>query len=161
MALGTLLSLASNKKAWGLVWVFLKQPWYFIPTFLATYHSVRLSDKHFGKAHHTNSPANAFRHALWNYLIAKKAYWWHRNPDDALAWAKKITDYHERMMPNEALAQAMDLHNNAVGREIFRADTHQNTNIVSLLLEKSKHSLWIASLEAIPEDRTTLVHIEA
>ena len=37
-----------------------------------------------------------------------------------ISWTKEITDWHEDFSPNLALARAMDLHNNYIGRELFQ-----------------------------------------
>lgn len=161
MALGTILSLVKNKKAWGLALIFIRQPWYFVPTFWATYTCIRISDTYFGGEHHTNAPANAFRHALWNFLIAKHVFWWNRNLNKSVAWAKKITDYHEEMMPNTHLAKAMDLHNNTIGRRCFRDYKNLSTSdLVMLLLKKTKNAKKVKTINDIAQLNNVLVFIE-
>ena len=51
------LSMANLNKVW--------------PTWKATNRSVAVATELYGKSHHKNTPANAFRHALWSYLIAQ------------------------------------------------------------------------------------------
>ncbi len=51
----------------------------------------------------------AFRHAYWNALMTQ------RFGED---WAEKFTTAHERLPDNYASSEAMDLHNNEVGRSI-------------------------------------------
>ena len=97
------------------------------PTISATTVCMKIANKKFPKLHHLHNPANAFRHALWNALIAHKAQKWNGDTQKALSWAEKITNWHEDFSPNEALARAMDLHNNKVGRSIFNnLKTKQN-----------------------------------
>jgi len=88
------------------------------PTIKATRECVRISTAHYGKLHHKNGPANAFRHALWNFMIAR-ACRRYSGEQRALSWAGKITHWHEDSFPNGKLARAMDLHNNAVGRDLL------------------------------------------
>src|SRR5690606_39389481 len=104
----------------------LGHPLFLWPTIRATRECVRVSTEHYGRLHHKNGPANAFRHALWNYMIAEAC-----SPDGvreerAIAWAEKITRWHEDAFPNPDLARNMDLHNNAIGREIWRAGQEQD-----------------------------------
>ncbi|WP_119727659.1 DUF6973 domain-containing protein [Thermomonospora amylolytica] len=54
---------------------------------------------------------DAFRHAYWNALLA-------RDLDDQ--WVEKYTIAHERIPDNPGVREAMDLHNNEVGRQIAR-----------------------------------------
>ncbi len=68
-----------------------------------------------------NSEGDAFRHALWNALIAK-----HNGPSfnkvsKAVAWAKEFTDTHEKYGQKSILAleTPMDYHNNEFGRDYF------------------------------------------
>src|SRR5690606_22157464 len=79
---------------------------------------VCISTAHYGKLHHKNGPANAFRHALWNFMIVR-ACRRYSGEQRALSWAGKITHWHEDSFPNGKLARAMDLHNNAVGRDLL------------------------------------------
>ena len=77
-----------------LVW-FLKHPFFMSATVLATYQTFRISQKHFPNIHWKHNKANAFRHALWNVLIAKKSSVFSKNNEKILDWTKTITDWHE------------------------------------------------------------------
>jgi hypothetical protein len=114
-----LLRKVDFKNILKVIFIGLKYPLFIIPTVKATRKCIAQATKHYGKLHHKNGPANAFRHAYWNYLIAKKCSPWTRNRNRALLWAKEITDWHEGAFPNDKLAKKMDFHNNAVGRFIF------------------------------------------
>ncbi len=89
------------------------------PTYRATKECMQISTKHFGRKHYQNGQANAFRHALWNILIAKKCITLNQSIDKVLAWTKKITDWHEKAFFSNELPMNMDYHNNAVGRIVF------------------------------------------
>src|SRR5690606_15217651 len=99
--------------------IFLKNPKFFIPTLKATLETIKFCDFKFGDQHHFDNPTNAFRHAYWNYLICEKCVKLAGSPTEVAQWAKKITDLHEKLSPNDILAREMDLHNNRVGREVF------------------------------------------
>jgi hypothetical protein len=60
-----------------------------------------------------NGPADAFRHCYWSALLARDI-----GPDNA----KTFTDAHEAYGANPAGEKAMDLHNNAAGIAIGRAN---------------------------------------
>ncbi|MEZ4809978.1 MAG: hypothetical protein R2819_06425 [Allomuricauda sp.] len=121
---------------------------------------MKISTDHYGRLHHKNGPANAFRHALWNCLIAKRCYVWQKNPQKAVSWAKKITDWHENAFPNRELARKMDLHNNAVGRIIFEDNIGKTENeIVEMLNKMARHSIKIDAHSNMTELKNQLVHI--
>ncbi len=145
---------------WGLLKLFLVHPIYGFPTLSATKKCIQLANSHYGKLHHKDNLANAFRHALWSYLLAKKAYQWKKNKIKAKAWAKIITDYHEDIMPNPPLMRAMDSHNNAIGIELFK--THSNfttSEIVTHLKTMTKEAKKITKPSDIALYKTKLVYI--
>ncbi len=99
----------------------LRRPLLVYPTWKATKQTLEICDSIYGKAHHKNGKANAFRHALWNVLICQKTLKITKNKDKSAFWAQKVTHLHEKLTKNEILDTAMDLHNNAVGdRTVFR-----------------------------------------
>ena len=65
------------------------------PTYKATKDCMKLSTEHFGRKHYQNGRGNAFRHALWNVLIAKYCHPVAASLERAVEWTKKITDWHE------------------------------------------------------------------
>lgn len=149
---GRLLSLT------GLV---LTRPLFALPTLEATRRCMAICDERFGKKHRLNGPANAFRHALWNVLIALHCSRWSSKLEDLLDWTKRITDWHEDTFPNPASDRAMDLHNNRVGRELFRSqpglDAHAYVELILVLKEQAVQLTG----STIPEHcAETLVYIE-
>lgn len=135
--------------------------WFIWPTIRATKQAVSIATKHFGGSHHKNTPANAFRHALWNYLIASKCSKWSKNDRKIQTWTKKISDLHELLLPGNELADAMDLHNNAVGLHVYTTNkTLAEEAGVSLLLTMADHSIKITSIEEVSEaPEGQLIHI--
>ncbi len=149
-----------TKKIWEVFLLGIQHPLFVLPTLFATKKCLRLSTKLYGRTHYQNGPANAFRHALWNYLIAKRCLYWRSNTQKVLLWAQKITDWHEEAFPNRSLARAMDLHNNAVGRYIFSEHLSASCEkIVELLMELTKESILITSEKEIDPNQMRLVHI--
>ena len=155
------LKLINKGNAWSFILLFIRHPLNLIPTFLATYQCVELSNEHYGTLHHRNNQTNAFRHALWNYLIAKKCSRWRRNKRKAIRFAEKITDWHEEFSPNAPLEKEMDLHNNHIGRKLFIQENEESVEkFVEFLKERVENSQLIVSVEDIKEHSNSLVHIE-
>ncbi len=78
-----------------------------------------------------------------------------------MAWAQIITDKHEELSPNEPLAKAMDLHNNAEGRNLFEQfDFESIEEIMEVLKEKLKTSKKIESVSEIDNFNNELIYIK-
>ncbi len=118
------------------VW-FLKHPLFMFATFRATVNTLRIAQKEFPDIHNLHNKANAFRHAIWNILIAQECLKFTKDVDKVLAWTKRITDWHEEFSPNEKMAKLMDLHNNALGRKNFLVlkDKSKNEIVDNLILK--------------------------
>lgn len=126
---------------------FLKHPPFMFGTIIATAETFRISQLHFPYIHGYHNKANAFRHALWNILIAKNCMWFTSNLDASLRWTKRITDWHEDFSPNEGLARAMDLHNNGIGRDFYKENKSiKSKELISLLLKELDHSVKISQI---------------
>ena len=132
-----------------------------MPTWKATKKSVAYASRYYGKTHRENTPANAFRHAIWNYLIINEVYEESDQLNALLRWAKRITDLHEDLFPNDKLAKIMDLHNNRIGRQIFQQYRNKNeAEMVEFFRELTKSSIKINSemeLESVPENN--MIHL--
>ncbi len=120
------------------------------PTYRATKTTVSLADAHFGITHRKNTPANAFRHGLWNWMIARECHESVGDMHKVLSWTERITDMHEKILPGSALANAMDLHNNAVGRSHFKTNSNRDLEVgVDLFLGLAQTSVLVRSLKDI------------
>jgi hypothetical protein len=149
------------KQIFGLFWMFLKNPMYVLPTVLATKECMDIAQREYGSKHHLSNPANAFRHALWVILIIRKCLIWKRNEEKAILWAKKFTDWHEKFSPNEALEEAMDLHNNQMGIVFFEEIKYKNeVKTISFLKQKASEAVKIETVEEVENFKTKLVYIE-
>lgn len=145
---------------WSLLRLCFRYPLLPYPTFVATKECVRMSTYHFGRAHYQNTAANAFRHAYWNYLIAKYCTKWSKKEEAILVWTKAITDWHENAFKNRELARLMDLHNNRIGRTVFKENSKQSVEkVTAILLEMTKYAVLIRSKEALAQNPTNLVHL--
>jgi RHS repeat-associated protein len=75
-------------------------------------HDAEASTSQFYSQGVRDNNADAFRHAYWNILMRKRLGWW-----TAYAFATA----HETNAGQPALVKAMDLNNNAVGRNYFKS----------------------------------------
>ena len=132
-----------------------------LATVWATYKTLRIAEREFPKIHNLHNKANAFRHALWNILIAKQAFRISSNTDEVLVWTKRITDWHEDFSPNEIMARKMDLHNNAVGRNLFLILTGCKTEHIILSLKNELKKVVIVVEEFdFEKNKSKLVYLE-
>lgn len=140
----------------------LGHPLYVGPTIRATRACVRIATDLYGRLHHKNGPANAFRHALWNYMIAEACSPGGKGREKAIAWAEKITRWHEEAFPNRQLARDMDLHNNALGREILRSGRAKDREAaIRLLVDLAKESVPIEAGTDLRPLKDKMVHLIA
>lgn len=145
---------------WNFFILFLKHPRYIIPSWKATQHTFQLCNERFGNNHHRTNKANAFRHAYWNVLLSLYAYKINKNKQKSVFWAQKVTDLYEKVTQNSAFDDAMDLHNNAMGRAAFLNTLGQNKDeIIEFLLEKSEKAVKIDQIDAIGMVKNQLVYI--
>jgi hypothetical protein len=161
MSIVSRISELNFSRLWRLAAVGVQNPLMVWPTFKATKRTMEICDKLFGKAHHKNNKSNAFRHALWNTLICKNAFQVSENSEKAIVWAEKITSLHEKLMPNEALQEAMDFHNNELGRIYFKElENASEEEIVSFLKSKMDEAVKVKNVEEIQDFRDKMVYIE-
>ncbi|WP_378180455.1 DUF6973 domain-containing protein [Aquimarina sp. SS2-1] len=140
--------------------VAIQKPFFIIPTLRATKKTMIICDALYGNLHHHHGKANAFRHALWNILICQKTLLQSKDEDKSIVWAQKITDLHEKLAPNKAIEEAMDLHNNRLGREYFKklkAASEEET--ISFLKEKTKIAKLVSDIEEIDSFCNDLVYL--
>lgn len=160
MDLWRFIKVLRPSQLWKLLRLSLRFPNFVIPTLIATKKSVQIATAYYGNSHKRNNPANAFRHALWNFLIAKRCRKWALKGKNVLVWTKKITDLHEDLMPNPTLAKAMDLHNNAVGRELASIARITLAEALEELVKMEKKSKKIDRIGLLAHtEKTQLVHI--
>ena len=132
-----------------------------LSTVQATLQTFRVSQKEFPNIHGGHNKANAFRHAFWNTLIAKKCARFSKDRESVLSWTKRITDWHEEFSPNEKLAEAMDYHNNKIGRDTYEEvgdkAVKEIVEIIKLSLDQAKKVETVSEMEKYPEQ---LVYLE-
>ncbi|MCY2686615.1 DUF6973 domain-containing protein [Salinimicrobium sp. TH3] len=161
MVVGKRIATLNFRELVILCAVFLRHPLYLLPIYKATREAVAISDRLYGDLHHKDNRTNAFRHALWNYLICKSCLPAAGSPENTLSWSKKITDLHERLSPNESLAKKMDLHNNRIGRELFMDLVEkEKEEVIYILQKKTGEAIKIESVEEIEKEKNNLVFLE-
>ena len=160
MGLGRRIAALNYSELVGLCKVFLKHPLYLLPTYKATNKTVKICDQLYLSLHHEDNRTNAFRHALWNYLICKYCLPVAGSPEKAMSWSKKLTDLHEQLAPNEELAKMMDLHNNRIGRDLFLNSYGKEINEIAVFQQMTREAIQVKSLAEIEEEQEKLVFIE-
>jgi hypothetical protein len=73
----------------------------------------------------TDDQADAFRHTYWNAMLTKEF---------GEEWTAQFTAAHERNPANLAAAEAMDLHNNSIGRSIALANPNASEDLLAELV---------------------------
>ena len=150
----------SIPQLWKLSVLFLKHPLLIIPSLKATKRTFQICDELYGSDHHKSNKANAFRHALWNVLICKKSQKMLKNKQKSVFWAQKLTDLYEKVTQNEVLDEAMDLHNNTVGRICFFNVLDKNEEeIVIFLKNKAKNAEKVKKLDDFKKHQNQLVYL--
>lgn len=156
----TLIKRVPFSQIWSLFKSGFYYPLFIYPTYRATKDCLAESTTYYGRAHYQNGEANAFRHAYWNYLIAKYCTKWSKNELKILAWTKDITNWHENAFRNRELARAMDFHNNEIGRQVFKQNTNKTQEeVLEILLQMTKDSQKIKHTDDINKNKFNLVHL--
>jgi len=140
--------------------VFISKPRYILPTYRATIETIRICDELYKNEHHKNGKENAFRHALWNYLICQKCFKISSSVEIVRIWSDQFTGLHEKLSPNQKLAKAMDLHNNRFGQTLFKGSQLKSEAIIKLLQKKMQEALKVSKVEEIRKTKNNLVYIE-
>ena len=148
----------SLKNLWRFFVLFLRHPIMGYQAIKATKQSIKICNDKFGMKHHGQGQANAFRHAFWNYLICKKCVKYAKNDQKSVDFAKKLTDLYEKATQNEPMDQAMDYHNNAVGRSIFIEIGIKKDDFAIVFVEKmSKNAKKVSNLIDFESNKRDLV----
>ncbi len=119
----------------------------------------------FGSDIEQDVPANAVKHALWNYTIADNIQglpWPIGNKSIGLHIAEEWTYAHEQCSGPNA-ANAMDLHNNKIGRDIFNEWDDLSESILKIRLFEKMHDALpacntIESIQTKPNTRMVYTH---
>ncbi|WP_081208023.1 DUF6973 domain-containing protein [Salegentibacter sediminis] len=161
MAIWGRLVNMSPREVFRLFKVFIKQPRFIIPTIETTRQCINICDELFEDDHHKNNPTNAFRHALWNYLLCENYFDICNSVAKSVEWSKKITDLHEELAPNSRFEKTMDLHNNLMGRKLFeKFHLEKNLDVIKLLQEEMRKAVLVNKTEEISTRQNHLVYIE-
>lgn len=153
----------SMSMSWRMFSALFSKPLLLFPTIFGTIESVLYSEVNFQESHSGQGVANAFRHAAWNLLIAKNCSFITTN-QKAIEWSKFITDLHEECFPNEAFDRAMDLHNNKIGRDVFRALIENGVNskrkMINYLIEKTKTAVGLDDEKKFSNHTDEMVYLK-
>ncbi len=160
MAVWARIKNMNLKELFSVSKVFITRPRYIFPTYIGTIESIEICDELYAEEHHNDGKENAFRHALWNYLICKKCYSISGSVKTVRNWSDHITGLHEKLSPNPKLAKAMDLHNNRVGQFLFSENPLSKTELIQLLQHKMETAIKVKTVIEIEKAKNKLVFIE-
>ncbi|MDT0552351.1 DUF6973 domain-containing protein [Urechidicola vernalis] len=161
MALRTVLKQIKAKQLFGFFRFFIRHPLFAMATFFATVKTYKIAEKEFPKIHGKHNKANAFRHAIWNALIAKSCSRYSNNIEKILNWTKDVTDWHEELFVNDPLSRAMDIHNNEIGRSFFYINNEDSRDFIHRhLFELQKTSVKVSTIKEITCTTNELVYLE-
>lgn len=153
------------KEIFSLMYMAVRNPLYIVPTLRATKKTIKICNQWYPKIHHGHGVENAFRHALWNMLVAKYVLeYTPSNVNKSIQWAAKITDMHEKLSPNKAIEMTMDLHNNKVGRWYFKTHAAYSIDEMVTLLQqemKQAHPLKNEKEQLLTLQSNRLVYLDA
>ncbi len=83
-----------------------------------------------------------------------------KNKQKSVFWAQKVTDLYEKVTKNDMLDEAMDVHNNAIGRICFLNNLDENeAKLVEFIQEKTKNAQKVTKKEEIKQSKTLMVYI--
>lgn len=149
------------RQLFSLIRFTLKHPIFMLATAKATKNTLKTVQQKFPDIHGKDNKANAFRHALWNYMIAFYSSKYESNKELVSAWVKKITDWHEEFSPNKGLARAMDFHNNYIGRMLFlKNEVLTEKEAIKELEKLLDKAVKVSSIEIMNKNKKSLVYIE-
>tara|TARA_B100001146_G_scaffold225257_1_gene249079 strand:+ start:1487 stop:1975 length:489 start_codon:yes stop_codon:yes gene_type:complete len=141
--------------------LFLKHPMYLVPTLRATKRTMTLCNDLFKNDHHRSNRANAFRHALWNIVIAQNCFKRNKNKEKSLIFTQKFTNLYEKVTQNKALEEAMDLHNNEMGLRYFSEEKEKKVvDWIDFLLKTMKNAQKVEEIGEIQKLPENLVFLE-
>ena len=142
------------------IW-FFRHPLFLLSAIFATLQTLKIAQKEFPNIHGKHNKANAFRHALWNILIAKKCRRFNSNTTKVMNWTQTFTNWHEDFVVNEDLPRLMDLHNNAIGRKLFLAWKDEKVNTITKLLKfELQNAKLITAKNEFDSVKNSLVFLE-
>lgn len=150
-------------RVFKLLWIGIRHPLYVYPTIKATQKTIKICNSHYPGSHHKNGKANAFRHALWAMLLCLESYKVFKNRDKVMAWAKKITDFHEKLAPNSILETVMDIHNNTMGIRYFSTlrPYASQEKIILYLKTEIQNAKKIKDSQEVVHIKDTMVYISS
>ncbi len=145
----------------GFGWILIRSPHLILPVYKVTQKTMQISNERYGKAHFYSGKANAFRHALWNYLLCQKVNSIINNPIRSSIFTECLVNYYEKVTQNEAMERMMDLHNNEIGRMIFLSTLKENQEkMIDFIQKQAKNAQKVSKIESFQEFMNQLVYLK-
>lgn len=140
--------------------LFLRHPRLITSTINATKETFFICNRFYEEGHGISNRGNAFRHAVWNILICEKSFKKTKNRQKSVDWAQKVTDLYEKVTQNSKLDEQMDLHNNAVGRNLFLSLLEEDKDkIIQIVYKKSLKAVKMISVKDLENLKQDMVYL--
>jgi hypothetical protein len=144
----------------GFGWILIRNPLLIVPVYKVTHRTMQISNERYGKAHFYSGKANAFRHALWNYLLCKKVNGITNDPIGSASFAERLVNYYEKVTQNDIMDRTMDLHNNQFGRDIFLIHLAENDQkMIDFIQMKANNAQKATRLDHFEQFTDQLVYL--
>lgn len=161
MNLWSRIKKLSLSKLMGLGWILVRTPKLIVPVYQMTQRTMSICDEHYGKAHFNSGKANAFRHALWNYLLCAEINNIIGDPQRSTSFTEQLVNHYEKVTQNEEMDRNMDLHNNLFGRNLFLNKFGENEENPIVFLHKSaKMAKKITKTDDLEQFSNQLVYLK-
>lgn len=145
----------------GFGWILIRRPHLIFPVYQVTQRTMQICNERFGKAHFNAGKANAFRHALWNYLLCRKVNGIINNPIHSALFTERLVNYYEKVTRNEVMDRRMDDHNNAIGRNIFLSNLDENEEkMIDFMQNEAKNAQKVSQIEGFSNMGNKLVYLK-
>ncbi|MBO5117590.1 MAG: hypothetical protein J6C25_08805 [Treponema sp.] len=115
--------IRGEKITLGEVAACLKHPFSAITIKTQKETAYRLTAQYMKYSEHTDDKSDAFRHAIWNIVMAKEGW---GLKGEKMAWARDFATAHEQGEKYDGLASEMDLHNNKAGLNYYDSVSKRN-----------------------------------
>lgn len=150
----------SPSKLIGFGWILIRRPRLVIPLYRVTQRTMNICDEKYGNAHYFSGKANAFRHALWNYLLCHEFNKKLNDPESSIHFTERIVSHYEDVTQNERIQREMDTHNNQIGRDLFLSHLNENEDKMIIFIQNiAEKAQKVNKIEDFRSNMRNLVYV--
>jgi Domain of unknown function (DUF6973) len=144
----------------GFGWILIRSPLLIVPVYKVTQRTMQISDERYGRAHFYSGKANAFRHALWNYLLCNKVHSIINDPIRSVSFTERLVNYYEKVTQNDEMDRTMDRHNNEFGRNVFLSKINEKEqNMIDFIHNRAETGQKITNIDDFGQFSEQLVYL--